>query len=102
MAHLSLIFKNLFSTINAHTYTIYSCFYPLPSFFSSRMTLPLIQRYATFKNLNQNLGNSRRLRPWCFWHFNSKFFPTADKQLSQGPPEIAQVSSYCQTDQPEK
>lgn len=78
-----------------HTY-IHDLSLLLPTFFPSGLSLPLIQGFATFKKLNQNLSDSSLSGTLVFLPFEFQVLSTADEQLSQGPPDIAQVSSWCQ------
>lgn len=79
-----------------HTY-IHGLSWLLPTSFPSELSLPLTRGLATLKKLNQNVSDMVPcLGPWCFCHLNSQVLPTADAQLSQGPPDIAQVFSWCQ------
>lgn len=78
-----------------HTY-IHDLSLLLPTFFPSGLSLPLIQGFAAFKKLNQNWSDSSLSGTLVFLPFEFQVLSTADEQLSQGPPDIAQVSSWCQ------
>lgn len=78
-----------------HTY-IHDLSLLLPTFFPSGLSLPLIQGFATFKKRNQNWSDSSLSGTLVFLPFEFQVLSTADEQLSQGPSDIAQVSSWCQ------